>query len=168
MSDLRTATLPVLPLSSGAVLPGMVVTIAVETDEARAAFEAAGEQEQILLVPRIEGRYSRIGVIAQIEDRGTLPNGTTALVVQAVQRAAMGAGVLGTGAALWVDAEPIEDGPGSPRAAELAREYRAAARNLLEKIGGRGMAGLLREVDTPGALADTIGWWPELSEPFVP
>ncbi len=25
------------------------------------------------------------------------------------------------------------------------------------------MSGLLRDVDTPGALADTIGWWPELS-----
>ncbi len=73
MTDLRTATLPVLPLSSGAVLPGMVVTIAVETDEAKAAFDAVGEQDQLLLVPRVDGRYGRIGVIAQIEDRGAAP-----------------------------------------------------------------------------------------------
>ena len=34
-------TLPVLPLTSGVVLPGMVLTIALETDEAKAAVEAA-------------------------------------------------------------------------------------------------------------------------------
>ena len=163
MTDLRTSSLPVLPLSSGAVLPGMVVTIAVETDEAKAAYEAVGEQEQVLLVPRVDGRYSRIGVVAQIEDRGALPNGTQALVVRAIRRAALGTGVVGTGAGLWVEIDPIEDSPTTPRIEELAREYRAAARSLLEKVGGRGLAGLLRDVETPGALADTIGWWPELS-----
>ena len=81
---------------------------------------------------------------------GPDPNGTSALVVRAVQRAAMGAGVVGTGAALWVEAEPIDDSPdSSDRVAELAREYRAAARSLLEKVGGRGMSGLLRDVETP-------------------
>ena len=33
--------LPLLPLSTGVVLPGMVVTLALETDEARTAAEAA-------------------------------------------------------------------------------------------------------------------------------
>ena len=76
----------------------------------------------------------------------------------------MGAGVVGTGSALWVEAEPVDDSPESTdRADELAREYRAAAALLLEKVGGRGMSGLLRDVETPGALADTVGWWPDLS-----
>jgi ATP-dependent Lon protease len=164
MSDLRTTTLPVLPLTSGAVLPGMVVTIAIETDEAKAVFDALGEQTELLLAPRVDGRYSRMGVVAHVEDRGALPNGTPALVVRAVQRAVMGAGVVGTGTALWVEADLIEDPvEGSDRIDALAREYRAAARNLLEKVGGRGMSGLLRDVETPGALADTIGWWPDLS-----
>ena len=38
----NTLTLPVLPLTAGVVGPGMVVTIALETDGARAAAEAAG------------------------------------------------------------------------------------------------------------------------------
>ncbi len=163
MAELVTSTLPVLPLSSGAVLPGMVVTIAVETDEARAALDAVGPDGTVLLVPRVEGRYARVGAIAHIEDRGTLPNGTAALVVRAEQRARLGSGVLGTGQALWVEVEPVDDAPATPRADELGREYRAAARNLLERVGGRGFAGLLRDVEGPGALADTLGWWPELS-----
>jgi ATP-dependent Lon protease len=163
MSDLTTAALPVLPLTSGVVLPGMVVTIALETDEARAAIDAAGSTGTLLLVPRVDGRYARVGVVAHIEDRGGLPNGTPALVVRGEQRASIGAGVSGTGPALWVAAEPIDDPEPSSRARDLAREYRAAARNLLERVGGRGLAGLLRDVEDPGALADTIGWWPELT-----
>src|SRR5687768_12291384 len=51
MSELQSLTLPVLPLSSGVVLPGMVVTLALETDEARSAVDAATDG-QVLLVPR--------------------------------------------------------------------------------------------------------------------
>jgi ATP-dependent Lon protease len=163
MSDLTTSALPVLPLTSGVVLPGMVVTVAVETDEARAALDAAGDPATLLLVPRIDGRYGRVGVIARIEDRGELPNGIPALVVRGEQRALIGAGVSGTGPALWVGADPVIDPEPTERARELAREYRAAARNLLERVGGRGLAGLLRDVTAPGALADTLGWWPELT-----
>ena len=36
-----TETLPLLPLTSGVLLPGMVVTMALESDEARAAVETA-------------------------------------------------------------------------------------------------------------------------------
>ena len=35
-------TLPLLPLKSGVVLPGMVFTMALESDEARAAAQRAG------------------------------------------------------------------------------------------------------------------------------
>ena len=51
----------------------------------------------------------------------------------------------------------------SARTEELAREYRAAAGVLLERLGGRRMTAMLRDVDSPGALADTAGWWPDLS-----
>ena len=40
--DSPTQNLPLLPLTSGVVLPGMVFTMALESDEARAATEAAG------------------------------------------------------------------------------------------------------------------------------
>src|SRR4051794_35066960 len=82
-------TLPVLPLQAGVVLPQMVVTLALETDEARLAAESAGASTgQLLLVPKDDnGRYAKVGTIATIEDRGTLPGGTAALVVRATGRA---------------------------------------------------------------------------------
>jgi ATP-dependent Lon protease len=154
--------LPVLPLAAGVVLPGMVVTIGLESDEARAAVAAAGSARQLVLVPRIGDRFARVGVVARVENNGTLPDGTAAVVVRAEHRVALGVGVVGTGTALWLQVDPIEEPAPTARTDELAREYRAVARNLLEHLGGRRLSGLLRDVDTPGALADTAGWWPDL------
>ncbi len=42
MSQQMTQTLPLLPLTSGVVLPGMVFTMALETEDAQVATEAAG------------------------------------------------------------------------------------------------------------------------------
>jgi ATP-dependent Lon protease len=113
----------------------MVVTIAVETDEAKAAFEAVGEQDQVLLVPRVDGRYGRIGVIAQIEDRGTLPGTVRSGVPPS--SAQPWAPAWSAPAALWVEAEPSTTRPILPTGSPSWREYRAAARSLLEKVGGR-------------------------------
>ncbi len=161
--DTTPQTLPVLPLNQGVVLPQMVVTIALETDEAKAVAAAAGPEGTVLLVPRVEGRYARVGAVATIEDRGPLPNGTPAMVIRAERRARVGAGVVGAGDALWVQAELVDDDVATDRTDELAREYRAAAGLLLERLGGRRMGAMLRDVESPGALADTAGWWPDLS-----
>ena len=40
-TESKTQTLPVLPLESGVILPQMVVTVALETPEARDAVGAA-------------------------------------------------------------------------------------------------------------------------------
>jgi ATP-dependent Lon protease len=163
-SELAGLTLPVLPLANGVVLPQMVVTLALETDEARAAGEAAAETGQILLVPRFDsGRYGRVGTIAKIENRGTLPGGAPALVVRATARAHVGAGVIGTTAALWVGVEPVAENPPTERAHELARDVRAAVSALFDQLGGRRLTEVLRGVDDPGALADLAGWWPDLA-----
>ena len=157
-------TLPLLPLTSGVVLPGMVVTMALETDEAKAAAEAAQLADgRVLLVPRVDGRYARIGTISNIEEAGQLPSGVSALVVRGVQRAAIGAGVPGTGNALWVQIEPVDEAEPSPAATELAREYRAVISNVLESRGAQRLIDLLPGADQPGALADTSGYSPDLS-----
>src|SRR5689334_12173925 len=87
--------LPVLPLSTGVVLPQMVVTLALETDEARAAAAAASgdglhDRAQVLLVPRLDGRYAAVGTVAPIEDAGELRGGVKALVVRGLHRAVIG------------------------------------------------------------------------------
>jgi ATP-dependent Lon protease len=169
MADLDTLTLPVLPLTNDVVLPHMVVTLALETDEARAAADAAEKAgNTLLLVPRTaDGRYATVGTIARIENRGNLPGGLPALVVRATVRAEVGLGVIGQTAALWVHASPVDDidltDDEQHRVAELATELRAALRALFESLGGSRLTEVLRGVDDPSALADIVGWWPDLS-----
>ncbi len=171
----ETETLPLLPLSDGVVLPEMVVTMSIQSPEAASVIEDA--TNRLLLVPRIgldddasagdsnRHRYARVGVIATIEDRSTLPNGTPAVTIKAHHRARVGTAVIGQTAGLWVEAEPIIDPEATDEVLDLASTYRAAATNLLEKVGGRRLSAALREIETPGALADSIGYWPELTTP---
>ena len=165
MADLDTLTLPVLPLTNDVVLPHMVVTLALETDEARAAADAAGRaNDTLLLVPRQpDGRYARVGTIARIENRGNLPGGMAALVIRATARAEVGVGVIGQTSALWVHVTPLPDGEVTEDVADLATELRAALRALFESLGGRRLTEVLRGVDDPSALADIVGWWPDLA-----
>jgi len=164
-SSTEPNTLPVLPLPDGVVLPPMVITIAVESEEAKAAAAAATSGGELLLVPKVGDRYARVGTLARIESTGTLPGGTQALVVRATGRAHLGTGVLGTGAGLWVTAEVVPERAPTAEARRLGGELRATLRALVEHVGDPRLHGILRGVDTddPGALADLFGWWPELS-----
>src|ERR687887_614396 len=164
MPELSIETLPLLPLTSGVVLPGMVVTATLETPESRAAASAAEEAGgQLLLVPKVDGRYARVGTVAKIEDTGELPNGQLAAVVRGLHRARVETGVAGTGEATGVQVEPLSGAPPSGRAAQLAREYRAVVENILEARGARQVAEVLRGISDPGQIADTAVYSPDLS-----
>jgi ATP-dependent Lon protease len=164
MPELSTQTYPLLPLTSGVVLPGMVVTATLETPESRSASSAAGDTGgHLLLVPKVDGRYATVGTVAKIENAGELPNGQLAVVVRGLHRARIGAGVAGTGTATWVQVEPIDDAPPTARAMQLAREYRAVVENILEARGAAQVAELLRGMTDPGQIADTAVYSPDLS-----
>jgi ATP-dependent Lon protease len=170
VTTLDTSTLPLLPLTTGVVFPGMVVTLALETDEAAAAAEAAAAvDQQLILVPRVARAgddrpvYARVGTVARVEQAGNLPGGPRAVVVRGLHRAVIGAGVAGTGRALWVSVEPADEPVITPRAHELAHEYRLVVEAILEHRGAGRFAEFLQGVDEPGALADTAGYWAELS-----
>jgi ATP-dependent Lon protease len=159
-----TQTLPLLPLTSGVVLPGMVFTMALETEEAQVAAEAAGAVGgRLVLVPHVEGRYSPVGVIAEIVELGELPGGPRAMVVHGLERVQVGTAVPGTGRALWVQVEAVAEGEPTTAAAELAREYRAVLENILLSRGLRQVAGRLREVTDPSQIADLAGYSPDLT-----
>ena len=171
MSVATITCAPVLPLTSGVVLPHMVVTIALDSDEARIAADAAlATDQQLLLVPRVDGRYGAVGVLAKIETSGELPTGQRALVVRATERVRLGTFVAGPvppsqpgGGALWLEVEPVTDGPVTPRVKELMREYRATVETLVERQQGGRVALQLGGIDDPGTLADTVNYWPDLS-----
>ena len=159
-----TQTLPFLPLTSGVVLPGMVFTMALETDEAQAAAEAAGSVGgRLVLVPHVDGRYATVGVVAEIVELGELPGGPRAMVVHGLERASMGTAVPGTGRALWVQVDPVGEDTVTPATNELAREYRAVLENILLSRGARRMAERLRDVVEPSQIADLAGYSPDLT-----
>ena len=164
MPDTQTQALPLLTLTTGVVLPGMVVTIAIESEEAHAAVDAARKGGELLLVPRVDSRYARVGTVGKIEDVGTLRGGTEALVIRGMHRAVVGLGVPGTGEATWIQVEPVSDAEASSeRARELAREYRATVENIIETRGIPQAAEFLRGISDPGAIADMAGYSPDLS-----
>ena len=165
MTDTRTTSLPVLPLHAGVVGPAMVVTIALETDEARTAADTAmSARGQLLLVPQVHGRSARIGTVAKIEDVADLPGGQRALVVRGLYRARVGAGVMAEGPGLWVGAEQIEDaGPPSAEVIATSKRYLAVVESILERRGAGRLAAGLRGLTDPGDIADTALYSSELT-----
>jgi ATP-dependent Lon protease len=162
--QLQTIALPLLPLTTGVVLPQMVVTLALETEEAKAAADAATSGDgTLLLVPRVERGFARVGTVAKVDRAGNLPNGTPALILRGLHRASLGAAVAGTGSALWVEVEPVAESAPTERAVELARELRAVLAAIAETWGARRLKDLVEGIDDPAALADTAGSWPDLA-----
>ena len=165
MSEMKTKILPVLPLGNGVLLPNMVVPLALETSDAKAAVTAAqGSDGVLIVVARVNGTYAPVGCVATIVNTGRTPGGTDAIVVRGLHRAVIGSGVPGTGDALWVQYEARPDPEeSSERSHELAREYRALVENIVEARGVPEVAEFLRGITEPGAVADVAGYAPDLS-----
>ncbi|MFE9751654.1 endopeptidase La [Saccharothrix saharensis] len=167
----ETLALPVLPLDDVVVLPGMVVPIRISgsdaTAEARAAIEAAtaaGGQQKVLLVPRLDGKYAKVGTLALIEQVGRLSGGERAAVVRGTERVRIGTGTTGPGAALWVEATITDEAPIDDHTRELAREYRALVTTILQQRGAWQVVDSVQQVDDPSALADLAGYASYLSD----
>src|SRR5215468_6844544 len=148
----ETLSLPVLPLDDTVVLPTMVVPVEINDAEVRAAIEAArvsasdkpgDAKPQLLLVPRIGGKYSSIGTLGVVEQTG---------------RVRIGTGTVGPGAALWVEGTVVDEPPATARAQELAREYRGIAAAILQKRGAWQVVEMLQNITDPSALADSAGY----------
>ncbi len=160
MPDTAQLTLPVLPLHNGVVFPHMVVTIRVETEEGTAALAATDRSNgQLLLVPRLKGRYAAVGTIAdvQADEDGNI-------VVSGSARARVGAGSVDENGALWVEAERSpEVDIIDAELEELVSEYRAVVSAVLENRGMAGVAERLLSMDNPSRLADLAVYSPDLS-----
>jgi ATP-dependent Lon protease len=160
MPETAQLTLPVLPLHNGVVFPHMVVTIRVETEEGKTALAAAARSDgRLLLVPKIEGRYSTVGTIAEIQS-----DEDGSVVVSGLARARVGAGSVDDSGALWVEAETYPEVDMIDDELEaLIAEYRAVVSAVLENRGLAGVAERLLAVDNPSQLADLAVYSPDLS-----
>src|SRR6476661_7040281 len=155
--------LPVLFVSDLVVLPGMVVPIALD-EAAQAAVDAAraGSDSRVLVAPRLEDRYASYGAVATIDRVGRFSGGGPAAVLRAGDRARIGSGVTGPGAALWVEVEPVEDVV-TDRARELAEEYKRLVVAVLQRREAWQVIDSVHQLTDPVAIADSAGYAPYLS-----
>jgi ATP-dependent Lon protease len=155
----ETLNLPVLPLDDVVVLPGMVVPVRLADTEARAAIDAAqaSGQDQVLLTPRLDGKYAKSGTLGQIEQIGRLPGGAQAAVIRGVSRVQIGAGTTGPGAALWVSATVLDETT-DDKSGELARDYKTLVTTVLERRGAWQVIDSVKQVEGAPELADLAGY----------
>ncbi|MDH5518912.1 MAG: endopeptidase La [Acidimicrobiia bacterium] len=168
-----TVAYPVLPIPDGVIFPEMVVTVTMQSDEARRLLEDVGGDAKttLLLVPKTDDKYAKVGVTATVVGRDRMPDSTPVVTLRAHHRAVVGSGVIGRTGGLWVEAEVVPDptlsdsepGEQTDRIRQLAIEYRALASTLLDRVGGRAAIGAIPKIDKPGPLADSIAYWPELT-----
>jgi ATP-dependent Lon protease len=147
--------LRLIPLDDVVAFPGMPVTLPVDL----------GSDNLVLLVPREDDQYAKVGVVAEVSERIRLAGRGLAVSLLPLRRAIPGAAVADSDGVLRVEFEERPDpvpAPASTR--ELEREYRAVVDEILELRGDDGrIRAFLRSITEPGALADTAGYSPDLT-----
>ena len=156
---------PVLFVSEPIVLPGMVVPIELD-DAARAAVDAAQASEfgKLLIAPRLDDRYPTYGVLASIVQVGRLPGGGAAAVVRGENRAHIGSGATGPGAALWVTVQEVTAAETTDEIKALAAEYKKLLLAMLQRREAWQIVDVVNKISDPSALADTAGYASYLSD----
>jgi ATP-dependent Lon protease len=122
-------------------------------------------EERVLLVPRHEGDFAKVGTIARVAQSVRLPGGVRGAVLEGEGRGVAGAAHTSPEGLLFVEvAEHEDEVPVDGRTRDLVREYRAVVDELLELRGDDGrIAAFVRSITDPGALADTSGYAPDLT-----
>src|SRR6058998_321175 len=147
--------LRIIPLDETVVFPGMPVTLSVDV----------GSDDRVLLVPRQQHTYARVGVVAEVSERVRLAGRGLAVSLVAVHRAIPGGAAADEDGVLRVDFEARPDQiPPATLTRELEREYRAVVDEILELRGDDGrIRAFVRSITDTGALADTAGYSPDFS-----
>jgi ATP-dependent Lon protease len=144
-----------VPLDDIVVFPNMNVTLTIEV----------GSEDRVVLVPKHESAYAKVGTIAEVTDKVRLPGGGMAVALAGLHRGVCGAAESDPRGELRVEVEEREDEtPTGARIRELEQEYRAVVEEILELRGDDGrISAFVRAITDPGALADTSGYAPDLT-----
>src|SRR5205823_1122128 len=147
--------LRIIPLDDTVVFPGMPVTLTVDV----------GSDARVLLMPRRDNTYAKVGVVAEVSERVRLPGRGLAVSLMPLHRATPGAAAADEDGVLRVDFEARPDhAPAISLTRELEREYRAVVDEILELRGDDGrIRAFVRSITDAGALADTAGYSPDLN-----
>ena len=147
--------LRIIPLDDMVAFPGMPVTLTVDV----------GTDARVLLVPRHDNTYARVGVVAEVSERVRLPGRGLAVSLLPLHRAIPAGAGSDEDGALRVEFESRPDQtPAQTLTRELEREYRAVVDEILELRGDDGrIRAFVRSITDSGALADTAGYSPDLN-----
>jgi ATP-dependent Lon protease len=148
-------TYRLVPLDDAIVFPTVTATLPIDV----------GEDERVFLIPRKDGEFGRVGVVAEVVEHGRSRRGVPVATVVGLHRGIAGAATnMDDDGTLHVEVQEIHDGhPDDEHTLELAREYRAVVEEILELRGDDGrIATFLRSIEEPGALADTSGLAPDI------
>src|SRR4051794_19160542 len=122
-SESALSDLLLVPLEDTVVFPGMTVTLTVDV----------GDEDRVLLVPRHDSEYAKVGTVAEVADRVRLPGGARAVALSGLHRAVLGAAHSDSQGRLRVEVDERPDENPPPLATrELEREYRAVVEEILE------------------------------------
>jgi ATP-dependent Lon protease len=147
--------LRIIPVDDSVVFPGMPITLPVDV----------GSDQQVLLIPKHNNSYARVGVVAEVSERVRLAGRGLAVSLQALHRATPGAASADADGVLRVDVEAHPDqNPAHTLTRELEREYRAIVDEILDLRGDDGrIKAFVRSIRDAGTLADTAGYSPDLT-----
>src|ERR671932_1489197 len=147
-------SLLLVPLDDTVVFPTMDVTLPVNV----------GDEERVLLIPRHDGEFAKVGTVAEVSDHVRLPGGGRAVSLSGVARGVAGAAHTDGAGRLRVElTEHPDDIPVEGRTRNAEREYRAVVEEILGLRGAdERVAAFLRAIAEPGPLADTIGYAPDV------
>ena len=150
------AKLLLIPLDDTVIFPTMDINLPVD---------ASGE-DRVLLVPRHDGAYAKVGTIAKVTDTIRLPGGARGVSLESESRGVISgsaeadaSGRLRAEVTSHPDTKPVDKAT-----RDLEREYRAVVEEILSERGAdERVSAFLRSVAEPGPLADTAGYSPDLS-----
>ncbi len=115
-----------VPLEDTVVFPGMNVTLTVDV----------GDEARVLLVPRHESEYAKVGTVAEVGDSVRLPGGGRAVALEGLHRGVIGAAHTDPLGRLRAEVEERPDeNPPPVQTRELEREYRAVVEEILDLRG---------------------------------
>src|SRR5438876_6834935 len=149
------STLLLVPLEDVVVFPNMNVTLPIDV----------GDEERVLLVPRHESAYGKVGTVAEVTESLRLPGGGRAVALAGLHRGIAGAAHTDARGQLRVEVEErLDEEPPGLETRDLEREYRAVVEEILELRGDDGrISSFVRAIREIGALADTVAYAPELT-----
>jgi len=142
-------------LDDTVVFPGMTVTLPLEV----------GDASTVLLLPRHDNEYAKVGTVAEVLEKLRLPGGTNAVLLNGTRRGVPGQAQTDAHGNLQVEVElHVEQTPPPSRVQGMEREYRAVVEEILDLRGADDrVRAFVRAITEPGALADTSGYSPDLT-----